>query len=161
MPMAVFRGSTSECLAHLFSDANEDVRPILAAFTGVTLTSVQRWKAKARRPQGPIEAKVREFLTERGYEVTETPQGVIPQTAQPAARVTNGSGNTEKSAMLVSTAHAVQALIPLADYLLSDSCSEEDRKKLHEIAGANSVLRLTTRLRRLCSETARKQLKDI
>lgn len=159
--MVVFRGSIDECLAHLFSNTNEDVRSTLATFAGVTVSSVQRWKAKGRKPQGPTKEKVREFLTDRGYEVTESPQPASTQTALPAARAHSASGNSEKSAMLVSTAHAVQALIPLADYLLSDACSEADRTKLHELAGADSVLKLTTRLRRLCSETARRQLKDI
>jgi hypothetical protein len=81
--------------------------------------------------------------------------------ARPALSAANGSGLSNKKLMLEAAAHFVSGLIPIADYLLSDSCSEEDRKKLHDLAGADSVLKLTTRLRRLCSETARRQLKDI
>lgn len=85
--------------------------------------------------------------------------------ALPVARgllaLSGADAHGEKKFVIEAAAHLVLGLIPLADYLLSESCSEEDRKKLHELAGADSVLKLTTRLRRLCSETARRQLKDI
>lgn len=85
---------------------------------------------------------------------------LLIQPARSAAQMANGSGRGEKKLLLRSAARQVTDLTEIADFLLSDSCSVEDRKKLHELAGADSVLKLITRLRRLCSETARRQLKD-
>ncbi len=147
--MTGFRGTLEQCLAHLFSK-KEDARPALSAYVGVTLDSVQRWKSKKTKPSGRAEERVCAFLQQQGYEITETSQ-----------THSHINGHDDKKFMLEAAAHFVSGLIPIADFLLSDTCSEEDRKKLHELAGADSVLRLTTRLRRLCSETARRQLKDI
>jgi hypothetical protein len=64
---------------------------------------------------------------------------------------------TEKERVLEATAQLVLALTSLTDLLLSDSYSAKDRSKLHDLAGADSVLKLTDRLRRLSSETALKR----
>jgi hypothetical protein len=63
----------------------------------------------------------------------------------------------EKTLLIETAARLVVGLTPIALFLLSSDCSEADRKQLHELVGADSVLELTGHLRRLCSETARNQ----
>ncbi len=62
-----------------------------------------------------------------------------------------------KDALIESFANSIKAMLPLAEYLIS-RCTPEDRDKLRKLADGNGVFRLSTRLNRLCSETARREL---
>lgn len=55
-------------------------------------------------------------------------------------------------------ANMVKAMIPIADLVLSDDFSPEQRKNLRERADVDGVFRLSNLLNRLCGERARNQL---
>ncbi len=106
--------------------------------------------------------KQAQFLN--GHAPTSTPpkEVVAPAHAPGTIMMLAPSGQTvtvegRKGTLLAATAHSISALIPMADYLLSDECTEEDRQKLHQLVGDDRVFKLTVRLKRLCSETAREK----
>ena len=159
--MVAFRGSTDECFKHFFEASRKSraERLALAESVGVSVDStLRRWFTNRSVPTGGHRTRLQSFLVGRGYGVTDVgkPDSSSAKHVVSAKRGLNGGG--DKTFMINAAAHIISGLIPIADFLLSDSCSAADRKKLHERAGADSVLMLTSRLRRLCSETARKQL---
>lgn len=85
----------------------------------------------------------------------ERPKPVIEFQAK-AVRSQPTPSNSER--MVVSLAHSVLAMIPLAEAMLSDGVSAEDRKRLRDLAGGDGVFRLSNLLNRLCSERARNEL---
>lgn len=65
------------------------------------------------------------------------------------------------NAAIESLAHLILAAKPLAEALLSDQYSPEDRKRLRELTGngrSNAVFDLSNLLNRLCGERARNEL---
>jgi hypothetical protein len=158
--MAVFRGTLTEVLLHFVQHADltrlEKARLLQEATSAPRQPTVNRWLRGTMFSVHKYATALSELLTQHGYEIIDrdTSSGAADKNERKS--VIN-----PKSLVIADAAHAVCRLIPIADFLLSDACSEEDRKKLHELAGPDSVLKLTTRLRRLCSETARRQLKDI
>lgn len=58
-------------------------------------------------------------------------------------------------------AHQVKAMIPLAEWIVSNQFTADERHKLREFSSngrSNDVFKLSTILNRLCSETARKEM---
>lgn len=73
---------------------------------------------------------------------------------------TAGKSNEELCAKSVdSLGHMIEAMIPLAEYVLSDQCDPEDRQRLRQ-GKPGSVFELSNLLNGLCSETARKSCKN-
>jgi hypothetical protein len=62
---------------------------------------------------------------------------------------------TEKHKTLVILAGMVKAALPLAELVLTDEFSADDRAELRKLCGGDGVFRLSNRLSNLCGETAR------
>lgn len=56
---------------------------------------------------------------------------------------------------ILSLACLIKAATPLAQAIVSDAFSAEDRQRLRDLAGKDGVYRLSTIMNRLCSEAAR------
>lgn len=63
-----------------------------------------------------------------------------------------------KQQMIEALASMTQAMRPLADYLLSDSCTAADREKFRMLTQRVGVFDLKNKLARLCGERARETL---
>lgn len=61
----------------------------------------------------------------------------------------------DRNAITESLAHSIVALLPLAERLLSENYSPEDRERLRALAGGTGVFKLATALHRLCGERVR------
>ncbi len=67
----------------------------------------------------------------------------------------------ERTAAIKSLAHLIRAAIPLAEYIVSDDFSIQERERLRELTKegrSNGVFDLSNLLNRLCTETARKAI---
>ena len=65
-----------------------------------------------------------------------------------------------KDRCVASLANLVLAALPLARFLDSEACAEEDRMKLRELAGNAGVFKLSNMLNRLCSSRARSAIES-
>jgi hypothetical protein len=63
--------------------------------------------------------------------------------------------DTSKAKVIATLAALIKAALPLAELVLSDSFSSEDRAFLRRLCGGDGVFRLSNQLNRLCGETAR------
>ncbi|RJQ37497.1 hypothetical protein C4552_00455 [Candidatus Parcubacteria bacterium] len=66
---------------------------------------------------------------------------------------------SSKQVVLLALASLVKAVTPLADVMLSDEFSAEERQALRDATGGDGIYRLANMMNRLCSETARKAIK--
>ncbi len=66
----------------------------------------------------------------------------------------------EHDLLIDAAAGLVNTLLPLADLLLSDAYSAEDRSRLRERAGGDGIFKLANRLNRLCGEKARSHIQQ-
>lgn len=73
----------------------------------------------------------------------------------PQAKKTHESCDADKKALLDSLAHSVAALLPLAERVLTDNYTPEDREYVRLQAGGNGVFKAANALYRLCGERAR------
>ncbi len=69
----------------------------------------------------------------------------------------SGSILTQKAVINI-LASLVNAALPLADYMVSDNCTEEEREQLRVLTKGEGVFKLSNRLNRLCGPRA---LRDI
>lgn len=63
--------------------------------------------------------------------------------------------NREKARVITMLAAHIKAALPLADLVLGDDFTPQDREKVRALAGFNGVFLLSNRLNSLCGETAR------
>jgi hypothetical protein len=62
--------------------------------------------------------------------------------------------------IVASVAHHAQAMLPLAEALLSDEFTPADRERVRELAGAKTIFLLANALNGLCGERARNEQKN-
>jgi hypothetical protein len=71
------------------------------------------------------------------------------------ARAPSTSSDVEKKALLDALARLVMAVVPLAERVLTDDYTPEDREYVRAQAGGNGVFKAANALYRLCGERAR------
>jgi hypothetical protein len=98
-----------------------------------------------KRPDPPVLPPSMQVPTSTAAPVVEVAPGI------PAAKLTTDE-------IIAIFSHMVQTMRPLADFLLSDRCSAEDRDRLRQEAGRVGVFDLKNKLVRLCGERARNTL---
>ena len=83
--------------------------------------------------------------------------------AQPVSQPTSSAKPVHQDAkapVIEAFALGVQMLLPLADLLLSDRFTADDRNRMREAAGTTGVFDLSNRLHALCGEKARMRAKS-
>lgn len=75
-------------------------------------------------------------------------------------QTTDTLSHNERQALIASTAHLIQGLLPLAELLTSDQFTDADRQALRQQAGSNRVFDLKNALAGLCGERARQKMKE-
>jgi hypothetical protein len=92
-------------------------------------------------------------------EVSRDPSGL--QVA-PMVKTKNDSGHTKdhKEVIITALVSQVSAVVEMAEYLASGSCSASDREKLREKLPRGTINRLTKALTKLSGERARNQALD-
>ncbi|MFC1656547.1 hypothetical protein ACFL14_01085 [Patescibacteria group bacterium] len=196
--------TTEECLRDLSQKpSRSDIIKKLSEFVGVVNKTVAKWLNGKRMPNGENLLKLRYFLDQEGYQVSElldldkdirefgrfVAVGKITlDSAYKLLKFTHrdtildlllGRQNTsrekilliqkyldseifsseyDKDAIIRATASNIQALDSLVGLVLSDSFTAEDRAKIRQLAGSDTVFRTSNSLNRLCGETARRKI---
>jgi hypothetical protein len=134
---------TPEELATLLG--NRSAKHLVAVLQGRENTSAQCLTAMEQlytRYAASLQKKVSEYNTLPAV-------GEMPPTARPQ------KPSVRKHDPIAILAHLINATLPLAELVNSDSFTAEDRRRLHELAGSNTVFNAANELNRLCSEKAR------
>jgi hypothetical protein len=87
--------------------------------------------------------------------VSDPVHEMVPVVSVPTSKNTASA----KGAILQSLAAMVQAMLPLAKMVVSDTFTKEDRVQLRELSGGEGVFNLSNLLEQLCSESARKEIR--
>ncbi|MFA6536078.1 MAG: hypothetical protein WC250_03805 [Candidatus Paceibacterota bacterium] len=105
--------------------------------------------------------KIAEFLALKQAELVQKIRvftaGESSSAGEQVVPVFEANIHTDLSHDLIISALAfqVQAILPLAQLVVSDGFTPEERNKLRELAGATSIFKLANHLNRLCGEKAR------
>lgn len=139
--------------------STDGVLRVVLGKTGTTkMTEIEailrhnEWKSVAQN-------KLHEWRNEVLF-TEEQPQRVTPKITG-AVQKTLFSCINHESALKIF-AHQVLAMVPLAEWIASDEFTPDERRKLRELSSngrSNNVFELSTALNRLCSETARKEMR--
>ena len=140
-------------------------------YLDATRDAVMRILTTQRKATGERESKIAELVQFHREEAEQKEKGwataiqsldlykPAEKTLMPAPRM---SASHKDDSMTIDTlAHLIKACLPLAERLLSDEFSADDRRKLRELTAngrSNAVFDLSNALNRLCGERARKEI---
>lgn len=155
----------------------------IAEYTSVSCNSVLRWCTGKRNPSEQAEVKLNELielheggateklqlwqrtLQELGFGAavtTPTPQQVLAKEDQVSTPPSKPETNSSERGQVIDTlAHLILAMRPLAEQVLSEAFSPEEREHLRQktqIVRVNGLFDLSNLLSRLCSERARREM---
>lgn len=128
------------------------------AFHGIyrpSLAVLGRMKDIAEKHRAETERRMKELARM----LDKSPDAAEPRTIPPILRPERAPTTAgDRELVIHALAGLVNAMLPLATRLVSDSFSAEDRKALHALTGESNIFKLSNALSRLCSETARKNI---
>lgn len=147
-------------------NARDQTMRVLTGKIGMYADRYQKVYSEVREMAELIEHHRKELLQKyAAYKLPETNGATGPSEGQPApiaAALPHMSAATPRLSaheqVIRSLAHQVEAMLPLADLLLSDQFSAKERARLRELTGSDGVFKLSNRLNALCGEKAREKI---
>lgn len=161
--MAFARLSVNEITQYL---EYTDPYGVLRLLHGISITSPERGQ-KIVKLYATHESKIREKRTEimklvgkKGQISEPQVQGEGTNSSQQSRpqHVEREVTQIEKDLVIEAVGHGLLGLLPLLERVVSEDFSPEDRKYLRKIVGYEVTSRMADAVRKLTSETARKQL---
>lgn len=105
----------------------------------------EKWQARLKKECPSREAK--KYVSDR----------LVPALPE-YATTSRDNGKTGGRAEIGSLARLIASALPLAEYLASGECTQEDRIELRRLVGGDGVFRLSNALNKLCGEKAREAI---